>query len=316
MEKWLVQVLLFSLSFMSLRAQSIQDLANAAGEENAKGNYLKAIELYSLIIAADPTNSRWYYYRGQDFNMISDNKGAESDYSRAIALDPQYYDAYLSRAILYYSLDQAEKSINDYNQALRYLPDEKMRVFIYNNRGNAKVLRKDFDGAYKDFLKAYTIEPESITTLDNMGKILNRLERGDEALFYFRKMLELDSTNLSAHSDLGYTFLNLQRFHESIEQYNKVLIKNPNSPLALSNRGLAKMNLSDFIGALDDANRAIQLYPQSAYAFRNRGLIHVAMSKRAEGCADFKQALQSGFTHKYDSEVEELYKHYCSTTKF
>ena len=314
--KRVFHTLVLSLLINAASAQSLMDLAKSAGDENGRGNYLKAIELYTNIIAAEPNESKWYYYRGQDYNMLNEFKKAEADYNKALQLTPQYFDVFLSRAILYYSLNEPEKSINDYNQCLRYLKDEKMKVFIYNNRGNAKALRKDLQGAYNDFAKAYSIDSQSITTIDNLGKMLNRMERGDEALFYFNKMIAIDSTNLSAHSDLAYTLLNLHRFQESIDQYNLVLTKNPNSPLALSNRGLAKMNLLDFTGALDDANRSILLYPENAYAFRNRGMINVGMDKNTEGCADFKQALNLGFTEKYDSEVEEFYKHHCSATKF
>ena len=56
--------------------------------------------------------------------MLSDFRRAEADYSRAIQLTPQYFDAFLSRAILYYTLKKSEESINDYNQALRYCADE------------------------------------------------------------------------------------------------------------------------------------------------------------------------------------------------
>ncbi len=316
MKKALHILPLFLLLTFMLSAQSVMDLAKKASEETNSGKYQNAIETYNQIISAEPEVNQWYFYRGQDFNMLNENKKALSDYNKAIELAPQYFDAYLSRAILYFSLNEPEKSINDYNQTLRYLKDESVKAFIYNNRGNAKALRKDLQGAYNDFQKAYTIDNHSIAALDNLGKILNKLERGDEALFYFKKMLELDSTNISAQSDLAYTLLNLHRFQESIEQYNSVLIKNPNSPLALSNRGLAKMNLSDYKGALDDANHSLELYPQNPYTYRNRGMIKIAMNKKTEGCADFKEALNLGFTQKYDTEVEEFYKHYCSATKF
>jgi tetratricopeptide (TPR) repeat protein len=292
------------------------DLAKQAGDENTKGNYLRAIEIYNDIVAADPNTGKWYLYRGQIFSIINEYKKAESDYSKAIELTPQYYDAFLSRAILYYSINQAERSINDYNNALRYLKDESLRVFIYNNRGNAKTLRRDLHGAYNDFQKAYQLDNKSITSLDNLGKTLNQMDRGEEALVYFKKIIELDTNNVSVHSDVAYTLLNLQRFQESIDQYDMVLAKNPDSPLALSNRGLAKMNLSNYDGALDDATRSIKLYPQNAYSFRNRGMIYIAIGKNTEGCSDFKQALHLGFTKKYDTEVEEFYKRYCSSTKF
>jgi tetratricopeptide (TPR) repeat protein len=306
----------FLLLSTCLAAQSLLDLVKKASDENTKGNFLQAIEIYNDVIAADPNTGKWYFYRGQDFSILNDFKRAEADYTKAIQLTPQYVDAYLSRAILYYTLNEPERSINDYNQALRYLKDQDMRGFIYNNRGNAKALRKDLQAAYSDFEKAYDLDLKSITALDNLGKILNRMNRGEEALFYFKKITELDSNNVSAHGDIAYTLLNLNRFQESIEQYNLVLAKTPNSPLALSNRGLAKMNLLDYEGALDDANQSILVYPQNAYAFRNRGMIYLTMSKNTEGCRDFKQALNLGFSKKYDNEVEEFYRHYCSASKF
>ncbi len=315
MKKWLcIYIFIFTTSF--LFAQSLQDLAKQAGDENEKGNYRRAIELYTDVIAAEPTNGKWYFYRGQDFSMLNDYKSADADYSKAIALTPQYFDAYLSRAILHQTFNEPEKSINDFNQALRYVKDEAMKSFIYNNRGNSKIHRRDLQGAYNDFLRAYSIDNQSVTTLDNLGKVLNQMSRGDEALIFFKKILELDTKNVSAQSDVAYTLLNLNRFAESIAEYDLVLIKNPNSPLALSNRGLAKMNLLDYSGALDDANRSIEMYPQNPYAFRNRGMIHISMNKTTEGCADFKQSLNLGFSKMYDSEVEEFYKHYCSSTKF
>ncbi len=306
----------FILLAACLSAQSLMDLVKEAGDENTKGNYLKAIEIYSNVIAAEPNNGKWYLSRGQGYSIINDNKHAESDYSKAIQLTPQYVDAYISRAILYFSINQPERSINDYNQALRYLKDETMRGFIYNNRGNAKSMRQDYDGAYDDFQKAYNLDKQSITALDNLGKVLNLMNRGEEALSYFKKISELDTNNLSVQSDIAFTLLNLHRFQESIDQYNFVLTKTPNSALALSNRGLAKMNMQNYEGALEDANRAILIYPENAYAFRNRGMIYISMTKNTEGCADFKQALNLGFTKKYDNEVEDFYKYHCSASKF
>jgi tetratricopeptide (TPR) repeat protein len=311
-----IHTYLFLLLSVYVSAQSITDMGKEANTENSKGNYLKAIEIYSNIIAAEPNTGKWFLYRGQGYSIVNDNKKAESDYSKAIELTPQYSDAYISRAILYFSINQPERSINDYNHAQRFLKDESMLGFIYNNRGNAKSMREDYEGALTDFQKAYKLDTSSITALDNIGKVLNMMNRGEEALVYFSKISELDSNNLSVHGDIAFTLLNLRRFQESINQYNLVLTKTPNSPLALSNRGLAKMNIQDYEGALEDANRSILIYPENAYAYRNRGMIFISMTKTKEGCADLKQALKLDFTKKYDSEVEDSYKYHCSASKF
>ena len=117
--------------------------------------------------------------------MVGDFKHAEQDYNKAIQLMPNYFDAYISRAILYFNMNDAEKSINDYNQALRYCTQTNMKAFIWNNRGNAKMLRKDNIGAYDDFKKALELDDNSPTTLSNLGNVLNILNRGEEALTFF-----------------------------------------------------------------------------------------------------------------------------------
>jgi tetratricopeptide (TPR) repeat protein len=290
---------------------TIDSLARAAGLDNAQGNYLSAIQTYNRIIALDPENGKWYLNRGQDYAMLRNFKRAEADYSEAIRRQPKLFDAYLSRAILYFSLEEHEKSINDYNHALRNTTDLGMQVFVLNNRGNAKAGRTDLKGAHADFLRAHALDSFSVVTLNNLGKTLNLMGRGDEALYYFRKLLTFDSSDIAARSEIGYTLLSLHRFEESIAEYDVILASDPNQPLALSNRSIAKLNLSDFSGALTDASQSILLMPDNAYAFRNRALIFISIEKNTEGCADLEKSLELGFSRKYDTEVETLYKQHC-----
>ena len=117
-------------TFVSAQKTIIDSLAKKAGIESSAKNYLSAIKIYTQITEKEPTDSKYWFYRGQAYMMVNDFKHAEPDYNKALQLNSKYFDAYLSRAILYFNLNDAEKSINDYNQALRYCSNESMNVFI------------------------------------------------------------------------------------------------------------------------------------------------------------------------------------------
>jgi tetratricopeptide (TPR) repeat protein len=306
--------ILLAVACNTLSAQKKADvfpLLKQAGIESNKSNYLKAIQLYNQIIAIQPEEPKYYFYRGQAYMMIHEGDKALADYNKTLALTPQYFDAYLSRAILYFNINEPEKSINDYNMALRYCPDTMMRIFVYNNRGNAKAMRSDLQGAYIDYLEAYRLDGNFVATLSNVSNILNRMNRGSEALMFLKRILEIDPSNTSIRADMGYAYMNMNQYKEAVEQYNMVLAIEPNEPISLSNRGLAKFNLQEYDAALADMNRSLELLPQSAYSHRNRGMILMTMGDKDAGCNDFAKALKYGFTEKYDDEVAKLFRYHC-----
>ena len=104
------------------KKEAILPLLKQAGIESSKNNYLKSIQLYNQIIAIEPDEAKYYFYRGQAHMMIHEGEKALADYNKSLSLTPQFFDAYLSRAILFFNLNEPEKSVNDYNMALRYCP--------------------------------------------------------------------------------------------------------------------------------------------------------------------------------------------------
>jgi tetratricopeptide (TPR) repeat protein len=292
--------------------QNVLPLLQQASSASSKGNYLRTIQLYTQIIGMQPDEAKYYFYRGQAHMMIHEGDKALSDYNKSIALTPQFFDAYLSRAILFFNINEPEKSINDYNMALRYCQDTMMRIYVFNNRGNAKSMRNDLQGAYLDYLEAYRLDGNFVATLSNVSNILNRMNRGSEALMFLKRILEIEPKNISIRADMGYAYMNMNLYQEAVEQYNIVLASEPNEAISLSNRGLAKFNLQEYDSALADMNRSVALLPQNAYAYRNRGMLLMSMGDKSASCNDFAKALRHGFTEKYDDEVGLLFRRHCT----
>ena len=310
-------LILLTLITTLTAAQTPDSLLNAAATENANGYYLKAIRIYDKLIALKGDSAKYFFLRGQDQSIIKNNKAALADYSKALEINNQYFDAYISRGILYYSITEPEKSINDYNTALRYIQsNESLKGFIYNNRGAAKAMRKDLQGAYADYLEAYKLDNTSTAALENLGNVLILMDRGEEAMIFLRQLITFSPNHINARNQLGYTELKLNHFEEAVNQFDEALKLDPNQAMTLNNRSLAKFNLLDYTAALDDVNKAIELSPQNAYSFRNRALIRFAAASPESGCADLLIAVRLGYIEKYGKDARDLYNQNCGEAKF
>jgi tetratricopeptide (TPR) repeat protein len=305
----------------SLEAESLPPSVTAylkqASETSGQGNHLSAIRLYEKAIAESPENNpqtaRIYLYRGQHYALINESKKAVNDYSRALELDKTLFDAYLSRALTYQSLNEPEKAINDYNRALRFSDSSAtMLSFLLDNRGNAQMMRGNYESAYNDFAQANKLVPDNTQFLTHLGQSLNELQRHEEALTIFKKVAQRDENAPLTYLYMGFTLSQMRHYREAVVAYDRALTLQPNDANALNNRGLARFNLLDLEGALSDINKSIELYPNSPYAFRNRGLVNISLRQTAQGCADLKQAIKLGYSATYNTEVEVFYAHYCT----
>lgn len=98
-------------------------LANQKFDEGVKLYYAKdyhgAIKLYSEAIALNPNLAEAYFNRGMAYGRLHNNKLAVNDFTKAIELKPDYFEAYTCRAVFSYGLTKDfDKSLQDFNKAI------------------------------------------------------------------------------------------------------------------------------------------------------------------------------------------------------
>jgi tetratricopeptide (TPR) repeat protein len=121
------------------------------------------------IFAYSDDNEAGKYLMSGDIKLNSgDYAGAVSDYTAAIALDPNYAIAYNKRGLARYGLGDYGGAVADYNKALALDPNH---VSSYNNRGNARFKLGDKTGAMQDYTRAIELDPECSQAYYNRGTI-------------------------------------------------------------------------------------------------------------------------------------------------
>jgi len=201
-------------------------------------DYSKAIADYTKAISIDPKYAEAYAQRAFTYRNKRDVAKAIADAKKARELDPTI-------SIPEFELPQVCKDANElqhktkkpdlsrviqlYNQCLGnslYPPD---RSLIYFNRGDARLVKGDIDGAIADFTEAISLDPKA--TRAYFYRAISREEIGD-----------LDG---------------------AIQDCNKLLSLAPEYTLAYSFRAFAYKNIGEITKAKADAKKARELDPKA-----------------------------------------------------
>ncbi len=121
--------------------------------------YEQAIADYDQALALNPEYAEAYNNRGNAYADLGDYEQAIADYDQALALNPEYAEAYNNRGVAYASLGEYEIAIADYDQAISLNPDY---ASAYINRGIIYIYQPDYQNcelASSDFMKVLELVP-------------------------------------------------------------------------------------------------------------------------------------------------------------
>lgn len=107
---------------------------------------------------------------------------------------------------------------------------------------------EQYDKAYEEYKKVYTQKPKSLDVLERLGHLATILHKPDDAIEYYNKILELDSTSVLAYEQLMDFYVHKDRFKYYIARGNLHVVQQELSHA-----------ISDFKKALDKAQSANEM---------------------------------------------------------
>lgn len=306
--------LLFLISFwftLTAAGQSVKELITRGQQLLGEKKFTEALDIYNKAFKKDSTKYDVFTGRGTAYFELKEFQLCFNDFTRAIALEPDSALAYHYRANLMYVLNYTDEAIADNTRAIERTSDEKFLLGCFINRGSAKEQKRDFKGAYEDFYRAYSYDTTDISVLNNLGTVLDELDRREEGIMYLKKAIAQDSNFVGPYVNIGFQYSLMGRYEEALVYFNKALELDKDEPLTLNNRGFTRYKLNNLAGALEDINKSIFLYATNAYAYKNRALVYLALDKKEEACNDLQKARELQFEKQYGPEVNELIKKNC-----
>lgn len=276
------------ITFEKNSSLSAQDLKEAGDRSFGSGDLLKAEQLYSQSIEADPNQCAAYNNRGIVLYHLDRFEEALASYDQAIALKPDYAQAYSNKGIVLHANNRLDEALSSYERAIALKPDY---ADAYYNRGRLLNDMERSDDALASYDQAIALKPDYVDAYYNRGLVLFDLKRFDEALKCFGEVIELNPNHAETYNNRGVTLNALERFGEALISYDHSLMLRPNHAETHNNRGTALSNLKRLEDALTSYDQAIALKPDYAEAYNNRGLLFYDLKQWDKALANYDRAI-------------------------
>jgi len=187
------------------------NMALQVDPENALAHYDLAISLGNLH--RDQQAERelqltlnlqpWFPRAATALGMAQARQGKLQDglasFDRALALDPNDFDAILNRGNVECILTEWDKGRRDLNHAAALEPDS---AEVHQALGTMWFYQGNLDTALREYLHALRLAPRSSSVHSELGLLYRRLGREDDALPELRRALDLDPNNREAQEGL------------------------------------------------------------------------------------------------------------------
>ena len=196
--------------------------------DEAKGYYAKAIALLpskankSIVMA--PEKQAVVYIKmaaGYIRANVNDTAMVFAYLRNAEKLDKNNYDLYITRGDAYiFLLNDGSKAISNYNMAQNLNPKSplaKLRV------GQLWMRARNYDYALKYYQEVVQVDSSFAPAYRELGYLLSRAGRNDEAQQNYKKYLILSSNNVQARIQYVNTLMELRDYAKAIEELNTIM---------------------------------------------------------------------------------------------
>ncbi len=172
-------------------------------------------------------------------------------------------------------------------------------------QGVAYCKNGDFAKGVELFDRALAVSPNDLVALSNRARALSRIERLEDSLIDFEKLVDLQPTNAQFVGDYAVALHLNDRNDDAAEAFDKALSLEPENPFRYSSRAFFKDRIGDYEGALADYDHCIAMDPEDAIALNNRGMVEEKMGYKERSKKSFDQSNQlMGYDPKAKAKKE------------
>jgi len=171
--------------------------------------------LYVADIQTSPDCAKLNYHIGleevkrgvnEETGQITDKAMLEkgiASYTKAMELFPQYHDAYGSRGLAYFRLQEYDKAKIDYDKALLHRPNDAK---VLSNMGYIYFLRNNLDSAEVVYRRSIQYDPRFVDARRNLGAVLAMKKKFPEAIQQWEEGLKFDPNNKTLLQYIGTAY--------------------------------------------------------------------------------------------------------------
>ena len=280
----------------------VDALCYRSASHKESGDLQRAVEDADRAIRANPSAACGYAERGNARlrlgKTIKKDVGAQkkyyreavADFTQAIQNRHRFPDKlYNNRGAAYGSMEDYEKAIENYSQAIEIKADNPL---YFSNRGFCYRKTKRYQKALQDFNRALSLDPKRSMDYAQRAYVYRNLKQYEKAIDGFSRAIDGNVKEDWIYANRGSCYLNTKKYAAAVRDYSIAIEMDSRYEYAIANRGQAYLNMGNCQKALADFSRAVKLDPKDAWNVAHRGEAYRQLGQYEAAKRDFKTALK------------------------
>jgi len=264
------------------------------------GDYQRMLNFLEQTLRDEPEAADLYYLVGEAYRLSGDPSTALNYYENSLAINSHFAPAYLSKAFAKLSINPRYDISEEVNSALE---NDPRYVDAYLTRAIYFYSQNDLDAALKDLDTAVQLMPTDPRLYMEMANVYLALGENKLALENAQKAHELDITLLPAYLVLGKAYLKNDKPNNALEKIETYGLYYPDDPVYLALLGAVYYEIgSDYDLAMTLLDRAKLFGEDEAIVHYYHGLTALALDDPKQAVNDFYVA-RSLELNNYDYNI-------------
>lgn len=287
------------IAFVSIQTGAAKAYVLQVAQEDPNDYFKKEIEELSKKLEENPNDRNLLKSRGDSYELIGKYPEAVKDYSKLIALNPDYADVFHSRGAIYWlHLDNPELARSDFNSELKIhdkkielnfedVASYKARAFIHSWYFNNN------EKAVEDYTMVLLFQPNDTFSRMQRSSLYKQLGRVGESLgdidlvvSHYSALIAKDAGDTNSLGRRAQIFVEIKRYSDALADYTSLIKLEPEDTEHYEHRAKVNSLLNKPLDAIADYTALIKIDPNNSWCYKNRAEIFLKLKKYPEALAD------------------------------
>lgn len=252
-------------------------------------HYSRSRLVTMLLTSVEQLMARGYNRAGDYLTWDTwQTDGAETQYRKAVELDPKFSGAQASLGNILYNQGKYEEALLHIQKAIELDPKAG---WLYRLAGDILRAQEKYTEAISHYQQALALDAKDVRAYQNLGKTLTIQGNYTEAIRQYQKAIDINPKNASAYVELG-TALHIQgRLAEAISQYRQAIAIDAKGSDTYYALGFALIAQGKAAEAIAEYQNILKTDPKNSEIYFCLGRMFEMQGNYVEETAQFRQAL-------------------------
>lgn len=229
--------------------ESFQNHYDTAKRLRAQGEFGASVYEFNKALGSKSLQKDSFKQIGDIMNILGNKPKAEDYYRKAVAVSPTDLDLRLTYAKALDENGKNDEALKEYGYVLsKSTADNKEILYVLE----------------RTFKKKLDEKPNIANFNANMGAVLQKEGRFDEALSYYKQAEALDPSNINTRINVGTLYQQKEDYKTAIKAYDSVLILYPDNVNAILYRAQCFDKLGDTKIAQEGYKKVLAIDPDNS----------------------------------------------------